>query len=132
MVLSLTSAYIKSESIRNGTFVFNRITLAAIRKLKDTAGQYVFQAGMMLSSGVPNSILGYPYVEATDMPDIASNAYPIAFGDFNRAYMIVDRINLAVLRDPFTQATTQVMLDTLQDEELVDRLFKQKLLLNKK
>ena len=40
------------------------------------------------------------------MPDIASNAYPVAFGDFRRAYMIVDRINLAVLRDPFTQATT--------------------------
>ena len=40
------------------------------------------------------------------MPDVAANAYPIAFGDFRRAYMIVDRVNLAVLRDPFTQATT--------------------------
>ena len=46
---------IKSEYGRNGTFVFNRSTLSAIRKLKDTAGQYVFQAGMMLSSGVPNN-----------------------------------------------------------------------------
>ena len=97
---------IKSEYGKNGTFVFNRSTLSAIRKLKDTAGQYVFQAGMMLTSGVPNSILGYPYIEATDMPDVASNAYPVAFGDFNRAYMIVDRINMAVLRDPFTQATS--------------------------
>tara|TARA_R100000655_G_scaffold77938_1_gene117281 strand:- start:14612 stop:15832 length:1221 start_codon:yes stop_codon:yes gene_type:complete len=97
---------IKSDYGRNGTFVFNRSTLSAIRKLKDTAGQYVFQAGMMLSSGVPNSILGYPYIEATDMPDIAGNAYPVAFGDFNRAYMIVDRVAMAVLRDPFTQATS--------------------------
>ena len=97
---------IKSEYGRNGVFVFNRSTLAAIRKLKDTAGQYVFQVGMSLTGGASNTILGYPYVEATDMPDVAGGAYPVAFGDFRRAYMIVDRVSLAVLRDPFTQATT--------------------------
>lgn len=97
---------IKSDYGRNGTFVFNRSTLSAIRKLKDTAGQYVFQAGMSLQGGVTNTILGQPYVEATDMPSIAQNAFPVAFGDFRRAYMIVDRVSLAVLRDPFTQATT--------------------------
>ena len=97
---------IKSDYGRNGTFVFNRSTLAAVRKLKDTAGQYVFQAGMSLQGGVTNTILGQPYVEATDMASIAQNAFPIAYGDFRRAYMIVDRVSLAVLRDPFTQATT--------------------------
>ncbi len=97
---------IKAEYARQGTFVFNRSTLAAIRKLKDTAGQYVFQPGMMLTGGVTNTILGFPYVQATDMPDVGAGNFPIAFGDFRRAYMIVDRINLAVLRDPFTQATT--------------------------
>jgi len=97
---------IKSEYAKNGTFVFNRTTLASVRKLKDTAGQYVFQAGMMLTGGVTNTVLGYPYVEATDMPSEGSNTYPVAFGDFRRAYMIVDRVSMAVLRDPFTQATT--------------------------
>jgi HK97 family phage major capsid protein len=97
---------IKSDYTRNGTFVFNRATLAAVRKLKDTAGQYVFQTGMMLGGNMVNTILGHPYVEATDMPSEGSNTYPVAFGDFRRAYMIVDRVNLAVLRDPFTQATT--------------------------
>lgn len=97
---------IKSDYSRNGTFVFNRSTLSAIRKLKDTAGQYIFQQGMLLSGGMSSTILGHPYVEATDMPNVAANAYPIAFGDFRRAYMIVDRVALAVLRDPFTQATT--------------------------
>tara|TARA_R100001460_G_scaffold52237_1_gene91069 strand:- start:1206 stop:2423 length:1218 start_codon:yes stop_codon:yes gene_type:complete len=97
---------IKSEYSRNGSFVFNRSTLSAIRKLKDTAGQYVFQAGMSLQGGVPNTILGYPYVEATDMPDVGAGAYPVLFGDFARAYMIVDRVALAVSRDPFTQATS--------------------------
>ena len=61
---------------------------------------------MSLVSGVPNTILGYPYVEATDMPSVGANAFPVAFGDFSKAYMIVDRVALAVLRDPFTQATT--------------------------
>ena len=97
---------IKSEYAANATFVLNRTTLASVRKLKDTAGQYVFQAGMMLTSGVPASILGFPYVEATDMPSEGSNTYPVAFGDFRRAYMIVDRVAMAVLRDPFTQATS--------------------------
>ena len=97
---------VKSDYSKNGTFVFNRSTLASIRKLKDTAGQYVFQAGMLLTGGMSNTVLGHPYIEATDMPDEASAAYPIAFGDFNRGYMIVDRVAMAVLRDPFTQATT--------------------------
>lgn len=97
---------IKSAYSSNGTFVFNRTTLAKIRKLKDTAGQYVFQAGMSLQGGVTNTILGHSYVEATDMPSEGTNTFPVAFGDFRRGYMIVDRVNLAVLRDPFTQATT--------------------------
>ena len=97
---------IKSEYSKNATFVFNRSTLAEIRKLKDTAGQYVFQAGMMLTSGVPNSVLGFPYIQATDMPSVGAGNFPIAFGDFSRGYMIVDRIAMAVLRDPFTQATS--------------------------
>ena len=60
---------------------------------------------MMVTAGVPNTILGQPYVEATDMPDVAANAYPIVFGDFNQAYTIVDRVGLSVQRDNFTQAT---------------------------
>jgi len=97
---------VKSEYGKNGVFVFNRSTLSAIRKLKDTAGQYVLQTGMNLEGGAINTILGHPYIEASDMANIGAGAYPIAFGDFRRAYMIVDRVSLAVLRDPFTQATT--------------------------
>ena len=50
--------------------------------------------------------MGQPYIEATDMPDVGSNTYPVAFGDFRRGYMIVDRVALAILRDPYTQATS--------------------------
>jgi HK97 family phage major capsid protein len=45
-------------------------------------------------------------VLATDMPDIGGSAKPIAFGDFSRAYTIVDRVNLSVMRDPYSQATS--------------------------
>ena len=95
---------LKSEYARNATFVLNRTTLGSVRKLKDTAGQYVFQAGMSLQGGLTNTILGHPYIEATDMPSEGSNTYPVAFGDFRRGYMIVDRISMSVLRDPYTQA----------------------------
>lgn len=97
---------VKAEYSANATFVFNRSTLAAIRKLKDTAGQYVFQAGMMLTGGPMTTVLGHPYIQATDMPNVGAGNFPVAFGDFRRGYMIVDRVSLAVLRDPFTQATT--------------------------
>lgn len=104
-LIDLYSA-VKTEYARNGIFMFNRSTLGAIRKLVDSNGSYVFQAGFSLQAGVPNTILGQPYVEAPDMADVGAGAYPVVFGDFNQAYMIVDRVQLAILRDPFTQAAS--------------------------
>ena len=97
---------LKSEYARNASFMMNRSTLGAIRKLKDTAGQYIFQTGFSGQSGLPNTILGHPYVKAVDMADIAASAKPVVFGDYRRGYMIVDRVALSVLRDPYSQAST--------------------------
>ena len=97
---------IKTPYNQNATLVFNRTTLAKIRQLKDSAGQYVFQPGMMLTAGTPNTILGFPYVEMPDMADVASSATCVVFGDFRAAYTVVDRVALSVLRDPFTIAST--------------------------
>ena len=96
---------VKAEYARNGTFLINRSTLAALRKLQDGAGQYVFQPGLY-QMGVGSSVLGHPIVEATDMPDIGDGTKPIIFGDFRRGYLIVDRTSLSIMRDPFTQATS--------------------------
>ena len=104
-LIDLYSA-VKTDYARNGVFVFNRATLGKIRQLQDTNGSYVFQAGFSLQVGVPNTILGSPYIEAQDMPDVGTDTYPVAFGDFRRGYMIVDRIVMAILRDPYTQATS--------------------------
>jgi len=97
---------LKSEYARSASFMLNRATLGAIRKLKDTAGQYIFQTGFSGQSGLPNTILGHPYVEALDVADIATGAKSVIFGDFRRGYMIVDRVSLSVLRDPYSQASS--------------------------
>tara|TARA_R100000697_G_scaffold79260_1_gene91477 strand:- start:371 stop:1582 length:1212 start_codon:yes stop_codon:yes gene_type:complete len=97
---------IKSEYLNNARFVFNRGTFADILQLEDTAGQKIFHLGMTLVGGSPSTILGFPYTLATDMPNVGAGNKPIAFGDFSRAYTIVDRINLSILRDPFSQATS--------------------------
>ncbi len=95
---------LKTAYALRGTWLLNRATLGEVRKLKDAQNNYIWQPGV--AGGIPNSILGQPYVEVPDMPDVAAGAFPIVFGDLRRAYTIVDRINLSVLRDPFTQATS--------------------------
>lgn len=89
---------------QRGTWVMNGSTLAAVRKLKDGQGQYLWQPA--LTAGQPETILGRPVVEAVDMPSIAGNAYPVAFGDFSTGYRIFDRISLSLLRDPYSVAAS--------------------------
>ena len=84
-------------------YAFNRRTRAAIRQLKDSVGNYLWVAGN-LGGKVPNELNGYPYIEFIDMPDIASGAYPVIFGDFRRAYYIGDRQGMFVIRDDVTGA----------------------------
>jgi len=84
----------------NGKFMMGNLTVAYVRKLKDSEGNYLWRPG--LEAGQPSSLLGYGITENEDMPDIAADANAIAFGDFKRAYTIVDRIGTRVLRDPYT------------------------------
>lgn len=95
---------LKDGYARNGTWVLRRATTALIRKLVGTDGNFLWAPG--LSGGAPSTILDRPYVEAVDMPLSADGTLPVAFGDFRAGYMIVDRIEIAVTRDPFTQAAS--------------------------
>lgn len=97
----LDLAYLPKQSYRaNATWVMNRKTEAAVRKFKDSTGNYIWQPSNI--AGQPATLFGYPVVESEDMPDIAANSFSIAFGDFARGYLIVDRVGIRVLRDPFT------------------------------
>jgi HK97 family phage major capsid protein len=95
---------IKSAYARNATWVLNRTTIGAVRKLKDTNKQYIWMPGVQ--NGAPNTIDGDPYAEFPDMPSEGANLYPVAYGDFNLAYTLVDRVAMEMLRDPYTQATS--------------------------
>ena len=78
----------------------NSATLAQVRKIKAADGSFLWQPGLM--EGQPARLLGYPVVEAEDMPDIAANALPIAFGNFKAGYLIAERAATSILRDPFS------------------------------
>ncbi|MDR6309076.1 phage major capsid protein [Pacificitalea manganoxidans] len=84
----------------NACFVMNSKTAGAVRKLKDADGRFLWSDG--LSSGEPARLLGYAVLIAEDMPDIAADAYAIAFGDFRAGYTVAERPDLRVLRDPFS------------------------------
>ncbi|RTL49758.1 MAG: phage major capsid protein [Bradyrhizobiaceae bacterium] len=99
-VLVDTIYALKAGYRQNGTFVMNRKTQAAIRKFKDTAGTYLWQPPV--EAGGRASLLTFPLVEAEDMPDVGANSLSIAFGDFRRGYLIVDRLGVRVLRDPYS------------------------------
>lgn len=91
---------LKAPYRANAVWVMNRSTAAAIRKLKDADGRYLWRDA--LDAGQPDRLLGYPVVLAEDMPDISSDSFSVAFGDFMRGYLIVDRRGISVLRDPYT------------------------------
>lgn len=91
---------VKAGYRQNAVFVMNRKTQSAIRKFKDSTGNYLWQPPAQ--AGGQASLMTFAVVEAEDMPDIAANSLSIAFGDFNRGYLVVDRAGVSVLRDPYT------------------------------
>jgi len=91
---------LKAGHRQGASWVMNAATLAEVRKLKTSDGAFVWQPGLVM--GQPDRLLGYPVVEAEDMPDIAANQFPIAFGNFRAGYLIAERTATSILRDPFT------------------------------
>ncbi|MBN9251699.1 MAG: phage major capsid protein [Mesorhizobium sp.] len=99
-VLIDTIYALKAGYRQNANWVMNRKTQATIRKLKDGDGNYLWQPPA--APGQKAMLMGFPLVEAEDMPDIGNDATPVAFGDFARGYLVVDRAGVRVLRDPYS------------------------------
>ena len=91
---------VKSGYRANAHFVMNRATQAQVRKMKDGDGTYLWQPAS--DPGQSPTLLGFPVAETENMPDVAANSLSIAFGDFRRGYLIVDRVGIRVLRDPYS------------------------------
>lgn len=98
-VVTLVGA-LPSAFTGNAGFVANRATIFGIRKLKDTTNQYMWQPSY--AAGQPQTLLGYPITEMAAMPNVTTAAIPLAFGDFQQGYLIVDRMGVRVLRDPYS------------------------------
>lgn len=95
LVYSLKAGY-----RQNARWVMNRKTQGEIRKLKDADGNYLWQPAAQ--AGGQASLMNFAIAEAEDMPDISTNSFALAFGDFRRGYLIVDRVGVRVLRDPYS------------------------------
>lgn len=85
---------------RNAVWMANKLVLSSLRKYKDTSGQYLWQPAV--AAGQPDVFMGYGVVEAEDMPVVAANAFPLAFGDFKEGYLIADRVGMRITRDEIT------------------------------
>ncbi|HSH72352.1 MAG TPA: phage major capsid protein [Methylophilaceae bacterium] len=105
MPTSLDTLYDLVYSLRaryrtNAKWVSSKLLLASLRKYKDTTGAYLWQPSLI--AGQPDVFMGYPVVEAEDMPAVAANSFPLAFGDFREGYLIADRVGMRITRDEIT------------------------------
>jgi len=105
----------------NGVWLFNSNTFAALAKLKDTSGKYIFMPPFGSFTGTPmgggewtsGTILGRPYIISENMPDIGQGNVSVYFGWYDRAYFMLNRVGptVRVLDQPkFTVGNYQYAL----------------------
>lgn len=99
---ALYSVYygLKASYRANAVWMMNSQTALVVSQLKDDNENYLWQPSIQL--GMPPTLLGRPVVIDENMPAIEAGEHPIAFGDFQRGYLIVDRLGIRVLRDPYS------------------------------
>lgn len=96
---------IKSTYRANSSFLMSNGTAAACRKLKSTDGNYLWNENRLVIAGQPPMLLGYPVEIDDNMPTVTGNALPILFGDWRRAFYILNKPQgLSILRDPYSVA----------------------------
>lgn len=88
---------LKQGYLNRASFLMNRRTGAVIRKFKNSDGDYIWQPSLI--AGQPADLMGNPVYYDEYMPDVAASAFPIAFGDFSEAMLVVNRRGMTVIRD---------------------------------
>jgi len=81
-------------------WMMSTAVLAELSNLKDTTGRPLFVPS--LRENVPGTLLGYPVIEAEQMAAVGAGNFPVAFGNWQRGYIIGDRTGLSLIRDPYT------------------------------
>ena len=96
---------LKESYASNATWLWKRSSTLAISLLQNAGGtDYLWQPGF--GAGAPNLVLGRPYIECPDMPAEAASAKAVALGDWKRGYIIVDRVDIEILEDPYSSKST--------------------------
>lgn len=92
---------LRSEFRQNARWLMSSTTADRVRRFKNAQGEYVWSPSAI--AGAPDALLGFPVEICEDMPSIEANSFPIAFADWKKAYVIIDRLGTtSVLRDPYT------------------------------
>jgi HK97 family phage major capsid protein len=99
-------ANLDEQYLEGAVWLMNKLTAGEVRKLKGGDGHYLWAQGL---AGQPDSLLGYPLARTESMPAIASNAYPISFGNIYESIQIADRIGMSMLRDELTEAEQDIV-----------------------
>lgn len=102
---------LKSQHIPGARWILNRQTIGAVRLIKDAQNRPLWlpfsEAGLQNNNGP--TIVGIPYTEMPDMPAVAAGTTPICLGNFSKGYLIVDRIAITMMRDPYSQSSRGVV-----------------------
>lgn len=93
--------YALKQQYRNGaSWLMSDAVVEQVRKFKNGDGTYLWSPATM--AGEVPTFLGKPVRTDDNMDPVAASKFPIAFGNFQRAYLIIDRFGTRVLRDPYT------------------------------
>lgn len=92
---------LKEPYVANATWLMRRATVQKVVLFKDAANHYIWMPSLVTK--MPQTILGRPILECPDMPAVADNAYAAAFGNFRIGYTISDRLQISILRDPYSK-----------------------------
>ena len=84
----------------NASWLMSDAVMSSVRKFKDGDGNYIWAPPSVAAEVA--TILGKPVYNDDNMPGLGAGAFPVAFGDFKRGYLILDRLGIRVLRDPYT------------------------------
>jgi len=97
----LTTIYkLKKGYRRNARWLINKAVAGEVMKFKDGDGNYLWQPSSL--EGQPDRFMGYSVSESEEMPDVAADAFPVAFGDFNAGYVLADLVGFRLTRDEIT------------------------------
>lgn len=100
--------YIKEAYQQNASWILNRSTLAELRKFKDSQNRYLWDMEQLAVAKKP-TFLGSPYTTAPDMPVLGANNLSVLWGDWKRAYLVVDRVGITTMLDPYTSKRNGMM-----------------------